>query len=111
MKFSVAACAFASAVATASASSLRVRADPYNCSSYAAAGAFQPVTLVSPNNDLQLSFIPYGAVVTNIKTADKNGNTVDIVLGFDDKSQYCANSQHPYFGALIGRVANRIANG
>jgi len=38
-------------------------------------------------------------------------NDVDVVLGFDDLTQYCANDEHPYFGALIGRVANRIANG
>jgi len=35
----------------------------------------------------------------------------DIVLGWDDPTQYCLNSNHPYFGAIIGRYANRIANG
>lgn len=36
------------------------------------------------------------------------------MLGFDDASFYCSGgstAQHPYFGATIGRVANRIANG
>ena len=35
----------------------------------------------------------------------------DVVLGWDDPIQYCANAQHTYFGATIGRVANRIAHG
>ena len=32
-------------------------------------------------------------------------------MGFDDPAQYCENALHPYFGALIGRIANRIPNG
>ena len=32
-------------------------------------------------------------------------------MGFDDPTQYCKNTIHPYFGALIGRVANPISNG
>ena len=35
----------------------------------------------------------------------------DVVLGWDDPTQYCASAQHTYFGATIGRVANRITNG
>jgi len=43
---------------------------------------------------------------------DSSGsNSYDITLGFDDAKQYCSNTEHPYFGAIIGRVANRIAKG
>jgi aldose 1-epimerase len=40
---------------------------------------------------------------------DKNGKPGDIVLGYDSLSQYIAKS--PYFGAIVGRYANRIAKG
>ena len=33
-----------------------------------------------------------------------------MILGWDDPRQYCANAEHTYFGATIGRVANRIRN-
>src|SRR5690606_24638624 len=40
---------------------------------------------------------------------DADGKLQDIVLGFDSLDQYVANN--PYFGCLIGRYGNRIANG
>ena len=43
-------------------------------------------------------------------TADKNGKYEDIMLGFDKLQDYI-NNPSPYFGALIGRYANRIAKG
>lgn len=51
----------------------------------------------------------YGGIVTEIITPDKNGNTGNIVLGFDNLEQYLTG--HPYFGAIIGRYGNRIAGG
>src|SRR5262245_13161125 len=53
--------------------------------------------------------IDYGALLTELHVPDKNGKTVDVVLGFDDLKGYLG--QHPYFGANVGRVANRIAKG
>jgi aldose 1-epimerase len=53
--------------------------------------------------------ITYGAIVTELQVPDRNGKLGDIVLGFDNLSQYL--EKHPYFGAAIGRVANRIAQG
>jgi aldose 1-epimerase len=51
----------------------------------------------------------YGCIITEIHTADRNGKLGDIVLGFDNLDQYKAG--HPFFGAIAGRVANRIAKG
>lgn len=51
----------------------------------------------------------FGGIVTAIQVPDKNGNPVDVVLGFDSLSNYRA--EHPYFGCIVGRYANRIANG
>lgn len=53
--------------------------------------------------------ISYGAVVTGIEVPDKAGNSENVVLGFDQLDDYVTDS--PYFGALVGRVAGRIADG
>jgi aldose 1-epimerase len=49
----------------------------------------------------------YGATLTELDVPDKTGKSADVVLGFDDLKGYLAG--HPYFGATVGRVANRIA--
>lgn len=49
----------------------------------------------------------YGAVVTAIEVPDREGRMENVVLGFDSLDQYVKDS--PYFGALVGRVAGRIA--
>jgi aldose 1-epimerase len=51
----------------------------------------------------------YGGRLVTLKTADRAGNFDDIVLGFDDLGGYLR--KNPYFGALVGRYANRIADG
>ena len=51
----------------------------------------------------------YGGIVTRLTARDRHDTYADIVLGFDDLRGYLAG--HAYFGALIGRYANRIANG
>jgi aldose 1-epimerase len=56
----------------------------------------------------------YGGVVVSLKSPDRNGKSADIVLGFDNVDGYYANFNGPsdaFFGALIGRYANRIAQG
>ncbi|XP_011868984.1 PREDICTED: aldose 1-epimerase isoform X2 [Vollenhovia emeryi] len=55
----------------------------------------------------EVDVITYGATVTAIRTPDKEGNIADVVLGFDNIEGYTSAS-NPYFGATIGRVANRI---
>ncbi len=51
----------------------------------------------------------YGGRLVTLKTADRNGQFADVVLGFDNLDGYLA--KNPYFGALVGRYANRIAQG
>jgi aldose 1-epimerase len=68
----------------------------------------QPVeryTLSNPSG-ASLQVITYGAIITALKVPDRDGKLGDIVLGFDDIQSYVADS--PYFGAIVGRVANRI---
>ena len=56
-----------------------------------------------------LAITNYGAAVVELHIPDRDGNQADVVLGFDSLSGYLAHSE--YFGAIIGRYANRIANG
>jgi aldose 1-epimerase len=56
----------------------------------------------------------YGGIVVSLKAPDRNGKVADVVLGFDDADGYVANFNGPanaFFGAIIGRYANRIAHG
>lgn len=58
---------------------------------------------------LSLSAIPFGATIVTLSTPDRARVFDDIVLGFDDPSEYRLHS--PYCGAVVGRYANRIADG
>jgi aldose 1-epimerase len=51
----------------------------------------------------------YGAILTHLYLPDRQGVMKDVVLGFDELDGYL--KRHPYFGATVGRVANRIAGG
>ena len=51
----------------------------------------------------------FGARVVSIKVPDREGRLGDVVLGFDSLASY--QSPNPYFGAIVGRYANRIAKG
>ncbi|XP_052057648.1 galactose mutarotase-like [Mytilus californianus] len=66
-------------------------------------------TLKNQNN-VTIRIISYGAIVTDILVPDRKGNVQDINLGFDDIKGYESPRQR-YFGALCGRVVNRIADG
>ena len=50
----------------------------------------------------------YGAIVTELHVPDRAGRLADIVLGFDSLDGYVSGTA--YFGAIVGRVANRIKN-
>jgi aldose 1-epimerase len=56
-----------------------------------------------------VSILDYGTIVTSVIVPDKNGKLGDVVLGCSSLASYETDS--PYFGATIGRVANRIAKG
>jgi aldose 1-epimerase len=53
--------------------------------------------------------ITYGATLTELWVPDRTGKLSDVVLGFDNLQGYVG--KHPWFGATVGRVANRIAKG
>ena len=68
------------------------------------------VTLKNKNG-VEVQAISYGAIITSIKVPDRNGKFADVALGFDRPNQYFADPTPPYFGAIVGRYGNRIANG
>jgi aldose 1-epimerase len=70
--------------------------------------AVEEYTLKSSNHT-RAKVITYGAILTELFVGDKDGPLGDVVLGFSDLKGYL--SGHPYFGATVGRVANRIAKG
>ena len=67
------------------------------------------VDLYTLANDpgVEARIMTYGGTLVSLRTPDRRGVRADIVLGFDDFPSYL--DQHPYFGSLIGRYANRIA--
>ena len=58
---------------------------------------------------LEARITDYGAILTAMRVPDRHGRLGDVVHGFDAPEAY--RGAHPYFGAIVGRVANRIAHG
>jgi len=58
---------------------------------------------------MEVSITNYGGAVVSLKVPDRTGKLADVVLGYDDVQGYVTDKA--YFGAIIGRYANRIAHG
>ncbi len=61
-------------------------------------------------NNIQAAITNYGARLVSLLVPDKKGKLVSVVVGFDSITNY-VNAHSPYYGATIGRYANRIAEG
>ncbi len=70
--------------------------------------AVEKFTLTNANG-LEMCVITYGGIITSLKVPDREGNLEDIVLGYDNLQSYI--DANPYFGAIVGRYGNRIADG
>lgn len=83
----------------------------------ACADALQPVypynkiNLRAPDDSIRATFLPYGASLAEFWVKDRNGTWRDIVLGFDNSTNFGTDTIHPNFGPQVGRYANRIKNG
>ena len=60
-------------------------------------------------NGMKATVMDYGAILLSLEVPDREGNISEVTLGFDTVTEYEDNS--PYFGATVGRYANRIAGG
>jgi len=56
-----------------------------------------------------MRIINWGGIISHLFVPDAEGKLADIVLGFEEPSDYL--NEHPYFGAIVGRYANRINKG
>jgi len=65
------------------------------------------ITLGAPGG-VEAHVLTYGCVIASLTVPDAQGVTANVVLGFDRLESYVDSS--PYFGALVGRYANRIAH-
>jgi aldose 1-epimerase len=72
----------------------------------------RPITIYRLENaqGMQVDVMDYGATVVKIVAPDRNGKPADVVLGYDTFDGYLAKT-NPYFGATVGRYANRLAKG
>jgi aldose 1-epimerase len=61
-------------------------------------------------NGLEVSILNYGGRIVSLKVPDRNNIFRDIVLGYDNPEDYLSSNEK-YYGALVGRYANRLANG
>ncbi len=53
----------------------------------------------------------YGATITSIMVPDRDGKLADVALGYNRVEDYINGVNKPYFGSIVGRYGNRIANG
>ena len=76
---------------------------------YGTTGDGQPVEeyTLSNANGMEVNIITYGGIITAIRVPDRNGIVANVALGFDNLAAY--EKSNPYFGAITGRYANRIA--
>lgn len=73
----------------------------------------KPVYLYTLRNaaGMEVHITNYGGTITYVSVKDGNGKFGDVVLGFDSLSGYTAKNNTGYFGATIGRYANRLGHG
>lgn len=71
----------------------------------------RPVILYTLTNShgVEVRAMNYGGIIVSLRVPDRKGQLADIVLGHEKAEQYIPNP--PYLGAIVGRYANRIANG
>lgn len=62
-------------------------------------------------NGMVVKVTNYGAIITSIVVPDRDGNLADVALGYDTVEGYINAVDRPYFGSVVGRYGNRIAEG
>src|SRR5450755_610121 len=67
-----------------------------------------PISIYTLTNGhgIEARVMTYGAILVSLKTPDRDGHAADVTLGYDSLDLYLQKT--PYFGAVVGRYANRI---
>ncbi|NKJ02637.1 aldose epimerase family protein [Novosphingobium sp. SG707] len=108
MKFYALASLAALCAATMANDAMAVTAQRENAGKLPDGAVVEAVTL-SAGNGVSARILAYGATLQSLIAPDAKGRRADVALGYDDLDSYV---NHPnYFGATIGRFANRIADG
>lgn len=78
---------------------------------YGATQSGTPVDIYTLTNDngIEVKITNYGGIIVSLRTPDRSGQMGEITLGLDTLEDYLG--LHPFFGALVGRYANRISAG
>src|SRR5918992_747551 len=69
--------------------------------------AVDRLTLSTPGA-IEVNVLTYGCIIASMNVPDSHGRAANVVLGFEQLEPYITDS--PFFGAVVGRYANRIAN-
>ena len=86
---------------------LQIRKQPFGATAEKKAVELYTLTNIK---GVEVGIITYGGIVVSLKVPDRNGKLQEVTLGYDSLDGYLKNNS-PYFGALIGRYANRIGKG
>jgi len=73
-------------------------------------GAVVEIFTLKNAHGMEVRAMTYGGIITSLRVPDRDGRFDDVVLGYDNLDGYIENNS-PYFGAIVGRYGNRIANG
>ncbi|GAA5874545.1 hypothetical protein JCM1840_002225 [Sporobolomyces johnsonii] len=71
---------------------------------------FERLEIRARDASAKAGFIALGATMTDFWARDRNGTLRDIVVGYDNTTDYLTDPNYAYFGAIVGRYANRIPN-
>jgi aldose 1-epimerase len=73
------------------------------------AGEAVDLYTLTVGSGMRVRLTNYGGIVVSLEVPDRDGKLADVVLGYDTLGDYVR--ENPYFGAITGRYANRIAGG
>jgi len=94
---------------SADASSAKGKLEIAKESSMMIGGQSVDIYAMRNTHGVEVRVMNFGGIIISLRVPDKNGKLDDVVLGFDKLDEYRENP--PHFGGIIGRYANRIANG